>query len=49
MEKHGQTLYFASEELRNDEEVVTLAVSNKGIILKYDGTRQLVQKSEELM
>ena len=35
----GQTLYFASERLRDDKDVVSAAVSNKGIILKYASFR----------
>ena len=34
-----QTLYYASEKLRDDEEVVRAAVANKGIIIKYASYR----------
>ena len=37
--KDGQTLYFASEKLRDDEDVVKAAITNKGIIIKYASYR----------
>ena len=37
----GQVLYYASEELRDDKEVVLEAVKNKGIIVKYASERLL--------
>ena len=41
---NGQELYYASEELRDDEEVVYEAVKNKGIILKYASKRLRAKK-----
>ena len=35
----GQILYFASESLRDDKDVVLEAVKNKPIILKYASKR----------
>ena len=35
----GQELYYASEQLRDDKEVVLAAVSNKGLIFKYASKR----------
>ena len=32
---YGQGLYYASQDLRADREVVKSAVENKGIIIKY--------------
>ena len=32
-------LYFASKEIRDDREIVKLAVENKGIIIKYASER----------
>ena len=37
--KDGQSLYYASSELRDDKEVVLAAVKNKPIILKYASLR----------
>ncbi len=37
----GQILYFATQKLRDDKEVVTVAVSNKPIIVKYASKRLL--------
>lgn len=37
--KNGQGLYYASQTLRNDKQVVLEAVKNKGIILKYASAR----------
>ena len=35
----GQILYFATEQMRDDKEVVLEAVKNKGIIIKYASYR----------
>ena len=40
----GQTLYYASEKLRDDEEVVLEAVKQKGLILKYASKRLRANK-----
>ena len=42
---YGQALYYASEELRNDKEVVRVAVENKGIIIKY-ASKTLIDDKE---
>ena len=42
---YGQALYFASESLRADKEVVKLAVENKGIIIKY-ASEELINDKE---
>ena len=40
----GQILYYASKELRDDEDVVLEAVTNKGLILKYASKRLRSEK-----
>ena len=38
-----QALYFASKEIRDDREIVKLAVENKGIILVNKGSEFLAE------
>lgn len=35
MEREGNALRYASDELRNDKDIVSLAVSNRGYALKW--------------
>ena len=39
VKEYGQTLYYASENLRDDEDVVKAAVQNKGLIIKFASLR----------
>lgn len=41
---NGQELYYASEKLRDDDDVVMAAVTNKGLILKYASKRLRANK-----
>ena len=41
---NGQELYYASEKLRDDDDVVMAAVTNKGLILKYASKRLRADK-----
>ena len=40
----GQVLYYASQKLRDDKDVVLAAVTNKAIILKYASQRLRADK-----
>ena len=40
-------MYYASSQLRDDEEVVLEAVKNKGLILKYASNR--LRKNKEIV